>query len=81
MRISKYKFASFEHSIDQIGKTHHLAQLNRLKEYDFGFKMWDKPPGGGFSVKFRIYVCQTTILGVLNNCPTFSLSPYYYIYF
>jgi len=47
MRISKYKFASFEHSIDQIGKTHHLAQLNRLKEYDFGFKMWDKPPGGG----------------------------------
>jgi hypothetical protein len=47
MRISKYKFANFQHSIDQIGKTHHLAQLNRLKEYDFGFKMWDKPSWGG----------------------------------
>jgi hypothetical protein len=66
MTISKYKFASFKHSIDQIGKTHHLAQLNRLKEYDFGLKMWDKPQRGGgggapFSVKFRIYVHQTII--------------------
>jgi hypothetical protein len=63
MTISKYKFASFKHSIDQIGKTHHLAQLNRLKKYDFGFKMWDKPQRGGrtFSVKFRIYVHQMII--------------------
>ncbi len=37
---------------------------------------------GTFSVKCGIYVHQTTIYrgkGVLNNCPTYFLSPYYYL--
>jgi hypothetical protein len=45
MTISKYKFASFQQSIGQISKAHHLAQLNMLKEYDFGLKMWNKLGG------------------------------------
>jgi hypothetical protein len=40
--------------------------------------------GGGwastFSVKFGIYMYQVTIFrGVLGNCPTYFLSPYYYL--
>jgi len=31
---------------------------------------------GTFSVKFEIYVCQTTIFrGVLNNCPIYFYHP------
>ncbi len=38
---------------------------------------------GTLSVKFGIYMRQTTILGggVLDNCPTYFLSPYYYLFF
>jgi hypothetical protein len=38
-----------------------------------GFSLF---PKGTFSVKFGIYMCQTTILrGVLYNCPTYFLHP------
>jgi hypothetical protein len=39
-------------------------------------------PKGTISVKFEIYVCQMIIFrgGVFDNCPTYFLSPYYYIY-
>jgi hypothetical protein len=39
-----------------------------------------KSPRGTFSVKFGIFVRQTTIFrGVLDNCPNHFLSPYYYL--
>jgi hypothetical protein len=38
--------------------------------------------GGTFNVIFGIYVCQMTIFrGVLDNCPTYFLSPYYFFNF
>jgi hypothetical protein len=36
--------------------------------------------GATFSVKFGIYMHQTTIFrGLLGNCPIYFLSPYYYL--
>jgi hypothetical protein len=35
---------------------------------------------GTLSVKFEIYMCQTIIFGgILDNCPTYFLSLYYYL--
>jgi hypothetical protein len=40
--------------------------------------LWNFSPKGTISVKFGIYMRQTTIFrGVLNNCPYYFLSPYY----
>jgi len=38
--------------------------------------------GRTYSVKFKIYAHQTTIFKrVLDNCPTYFLSSYYYLIF
>jgi hypothetical protein len=53
------------------------------KNRDYPFLKFE--PEGTLSVKFGIYMHQMTIFkgagGVLDNCPTYFLSPYYYLIF